>query len=128
MNDQLSTPELAVLDRVSRGMSNAQAGRSLYISEDTVKSHLRKVFRKLGVADRAAAVRVGFERGLLRPRRGSVLASMLPDGVFTEATPRRPMADAHIAACFAAEGCPCRGGATWRWHTPDEAGSVNGDG
>jgi DNA-binding NarL/FixJ family response regulator len=43
-----------------------EIGRSLHISEGTVKSHLIHIFSKLGVADRTAAVTVALERGLLR--------------------------------------------------------------
>ena len=59
--------EVEVLNLVSRGCSNATAGRRLYISEDTVKVHLRSLFVRLGAHDRAHAVRLGFELGLLTP-------------------------------------------------------------
>lgn len=118
----LAPAELAVLRQASYGLSNDQIARELNMAPDTVKALLRRVYLKLGVPDRAGATRVGFERGVLRPRPGTWLASGLPEeGVFRELSRRRPMSDAHIAACFAAEGCPCRGGATWRWHTPDDA-------
>jgi DNA-binding NarL/FixJ family response regulator len=42
-----------------------EAAARLYISEATVKTHVLHVYAKLGVNDRAAAVAVGFERGLL---------------------------------------------------------------
>lgn len=47
------------------GKSNGQIGRELYLSEDTVKTHARRLFRKLGVRDRAQAVAHGFRRGLV---------------------------------------------------------------
>ncbi len=50
---------------MSRGKSNAQIGRELYLSEDTVKTHARRMFRKMGAADRAQAVALGFRWGLL---------------------------------------------------------------
>jgi DNA-binding NarL/FixJ family response regulator len=62
----LSERELQVLTGMSRGRSNAEIGRELYLSEDTVKTHARRLFRKLGAADRAHAVTLGFRRGLLR--------------------------------------------------------------
>jgi DNA-binding NarL/FixJ family response regulator len=62
----LSERELQVLSGMARGRSNAEIGRELYLSEDTVKTHARRLFRKLGAADRAHAVAVGFRWGLVR--------------------------------------------------------------
>jgi DNA-binding NarL/FixJ family response regulator len=50
---------------MAQGKSNGQIGRELYLSEDTVKTHARRLFRKLGVRDRAQAVAHGFRRGLV---------------------------------------------------------------
>lgn len=61
-----STREIEVLTLVARGESNKEIARHLHISEATVKSHLIRIFGKLGVADRTAAVTVAIERGLLR--------------------------------------------------------------
>ena len=47
-------------------MSNAEIGRELYLSEDTVKTHARRLFRKVGAADRAQAVALGFRWGFVR--------------------------------------------------------------
>ncbi|MQA32152.1 response regulator [Modestobacter roseus] len=57
--------ELQVLAGVARGLTNAQIGRELFIGEATVKTHLLRVFTKLGVDDRTRAVLVAVERGLL---------------------------------------------------------------
>jgi DNA-binding NarL/FixJ family response regulator len=63
--------ELEVLSGVARGLSNAEIGRELFIGEATVKTHLQRVFAKLGVDDRTRAVTVAIERGLLTtPRAG----------------------------------------------------------
>ncbi|MDP9398386.1 MAG: response regulator transcription factor [Actinomycetota bacterium] len=62
----LTQREMQVLTGMSRGRSNAEIGRELYLSEDTVKTHARRLFRKLGAADRAQAVAVGFRWGLVR--------------------------------------------------------------
>ena len=62
----LTERELQVLAGMSRGRTNAEIGRELYLSEDTVKTHARRLFRKLGAADRAHAVAVGFRWGLVR--------------------------------------------------------------
>jgi hypothetical protein len=55
---------MQVLTGMSRGRSNAEIGKELYLSEDTVKTHARRLFRKMGAADRAQAVAVGFRWGL----------------------------------------------------------------
>ena len=49
----------------ARGLTNAEIGRELFIGEATVKTHLLRVFAKLGVDDRTRAVMVAVERGLL---------------------------------------------------------------
>ncbi|WP_084022578.1 response regulator transcription factor [Amycolatopsis thermoflava] len=61
----LTDREMQVLLGMSRGMTNGEIGRQIYISEDTVKTHARRMFRKLGVTDRAHAVAKGYETGLL---------------------------------------------------------------
>jgi DNA-binding NarL/FixJ family response regulator len=61
----LSMREMQVLTGMSQGKSNAQIGRELYLSEDTIKTHARRLFRKLGAKDRAEAVATGFRRGLM---------------------------------------------------------------
>lgn len=65
---RLTPRELDVLAGVARGGSNAQIGAELFISEATVKTHLLRVFTKLGVDDRTRAVTVAMERGILPTR------------------------------------------------------------
>ncbi|MFI0432927.1 MAG: response regulator [Candidatus Nanopelagicales bacterium] len=62
---ELSEREVQVLEGMSRGLSNSAIGHELYLSEDTVKTHARRLYRKLGAADRAEAVASGFRWGLL---------------------------------------------------------------
>ena len=62
----LTKREIEVLVGMSNGRSNAQIGAELFLSEDTVKTHARRLFRKLGAADRAQAVAIGLRRGLIR--------------------------------------------------------------
>jgi DNA-binding NarL/FixJ family response regulator len=62
----LTERELQVLRGMGRGRSNSEIGKELYLSEDTVKTHARRLFRKLGAADRAQAVAMGFRWGLVR--------------------------------------------------------------
>jgi DNA-binding NarL/FixJ family response regulator len=63
---QLTERERQVLDGMAAGKSNGEIGRELYLSEDTVKTHARRLFRKLGAADRAQAVALGFRWGFVR--------------------------------------------------------------
>ncbi len=68
--ENLTPREVQVLAEVARGLTNADVGRSLYIGEATVKTHLLRIFGKLGVDDRTAAVTQAIERGILpSPRR-----------------------------------------------------------
>ncbi|MET7694742.1 response regulator transcription factor [Streptomyces sp. NPDC005483] len=62
---RLSERETAVLRLVAEGCTNAEIGRRLFIGESTVKTHLLRVFGKLGVADRTAAVTSAMRYGLL---------------------------------------------------------------
>ncbi len=61
----LTARELDVLSQVARGLSNAEIGVELHIAEATVKTHLIRVFEKLGVTDRTAAVTAAYRQGLL---------------------------------------------------------------
>ncbi|MYW93031.1 response regulator transcription factor [Amycolatopsis rubida] len=63
--EPLSQREIEVLNLVARGSTNKEAAKKLFISEATVKTHLLHAYAKLGVKDRAAAVAVAFERGLI---------------------------------------------------------------
>jgi DNA-binding NarL/FixJ family response regulator len=68
--EPLSQRELEVLGLIARGSTNREAAAHLFISEATVKTHLLHIYGKLGVKDRAAAVAVAFDRGLLTPGSG----------------------------------------------------------
>lgn len=57
--------ELDTLRLMAQGLTNRAIAARLHVSEATVKTHLVHAFDKLGVRDRAAAVRVAYERGLL---------------------------------------------------------------
>jgi two-component system NarL family response regulator len=62
----LSPRELDVLRLVSRGRANKEIASAMFISEETVKTHMKSLFQKLGVHDRAEAVAVSLQRGLIR--------------------------------------------------------------
>lgn len=69
-SETLTSRELDVLRSAARGLSNSEIGRDLHIGSATVKSHLIRVFAKLGVESRTAAVTVAMERGILPPPGG----------------------------------------------------------
>jgi DNA-binding NarL/FixJ family response regulator len=61
----LSEQETRVLAELARGRSNRQIAEALWLSEQTIKFHLRNVYRKLGVANRTEALRLSLERHLV---------------------------------------------------------------
>ena len=65
-SESLTARELNVLELLAQGKSNKEIGVSLYVSETTVKSHLRSIFRKLDVLSRSEAINVATRRGLIR--------------------------------------------------------------
>ncbi|NRQ32863.1 response regulator transcription factor [Nonomuraea sp. NN258] len=62
----LSGREREVLELVAQGLTNGEIGRRLFIGEATVKTHLLRVFGKLGVSDRTSAVLAAMDLGLVR--------------------------------------------------------------
>ncbi|HEY1135090.1 MAG TPA: response regulator transcription factor [Nocardioides sp.] len=65
--DALTQRETEVLRAIGRGLSNGEIAAELVISELTVKSHVGRIFTKLDLRDRAAAVVHAFDAGLVRP-------------------------------------------------------------
>ncbi len=63
--EQLTDREIEVLAAIAKGGTNRDVAGELLVSEATVKTHLLRLYQKLGVKDRAAAVRVAFQRGLI---------------------------------------------------------------
>jgi len=64
MFESLTTRELDVYRLITRGLSNAEIGRELFISETTVKTHVTRLLQKLDVRDRAQAIVLAYQSGL----------------------------------------------------------------
>jgi DNA-binding CsgD family transcriptional regulator len=64
----LTDREKEVLSQVARGRSNAEIAEALHISPATAKTHLNRLFSKLGARDRAQLVVIAYESGLASPR------------------------------------------------------------
>jgi DNA-binding NarL/FixJ family response regulator len=70
LRDELTERELEVLTLVAQGLSNQEIAAVLTVSLETVKSHVKRTYAKIGVRDRAQAVIRAYEAGLVVPSRG----------------------------------------------------------
>jgi len=69
---ELTPRELEVLQLIGRGYSNAEIAETFVISEGTVKTHVKRIFAKVGVNDRARAAVLAFDTGVVRPQPAAV--------------------------------------------------------
>jgi DNA-binding NarL/FixJ family response regulator len=65
-DEDLTTRETEVLRKVAEGNRNRDIGERLFISEDTVKVHIKHIMEKLGASDRTQAVAIGLRRGIIQ--------------------------------------------------------------
>ncbi len=65
--DGLTAREAEVLSLIASGLSNTDIAQLLYLTNATVKTHINRIFAKIGVRDRAQAVRYAYQHGLATP-------------------------------------------------------------
>jgi two-component system NarL family response regulator len=65
---ELSERELQVLEQLATGKSNKEIGQQLYISEYTVKNHVKTILKKLNALGRTEAIAIAHERGLIKTK------------------------------------------------------------
>lgn len=63
---ELTDREREVLELICRGLSNQELAEQLFIADNTVKTHIKRILAKLGARDRAQAIVIAYESGLIR--------------------------------------------------------------
>jgi DNA-binding NarL/FixJ family response regulator len=75
--DRLTEREREVLTLIARGMCNSEIARELYLSQATVKTHVARVLRKMGLRDRTQAAVAAYDLGIVRPRSADPSGQLL---------------------------------------------------
>jgi DNA-binding NarL/FixJ family response regulator len=65
-DEALTAREVEVLQRIAGGNRNRDIAKELFISEETVKVHIKHIMEKLGASDRTQAVAIGLRRGIIQ--------------------------------------------------------------
>ena len=69
--EELTERELEVFRLIARGLSNAEIGQQLYISDTTVKTHITHILQKLGLRDRVQAIVLAYQTGAFNGTRAT---------------------------------------------------------
>lgn len=68
LGQRLTTRQIEILRGIADGKTYAEIGRELFVTEDTVRTHVRRILARLGARCAAHAVHLGHQRGLLHDR------------------------------------------------------------
>jgi ATP/maltotriose-dependent transcriptional regulator MalT len=66
INFLISDRELEVLNLIQNGYSNSQIGKHLFLSENTIKTHIKHIYKKMSVSNRREAIEKGILWGILK--------------------------------------------------------------